>query len=223
MKTTKIIALAVVSGTLAASIITTPVLAWHPKGTIKKYVQNQTTGSALADANDATSAVTAKPGDIVKYVIEVSNTGTAASNNYNDMHFTKLTDTLPAGVELVSNPTQRTITEDLGIVKPGQKVTREYLVKVTSTKNADVITNKACFTGDSEVKDAPQNGCDPAVIKVSVPPVVPPKTPEPPVTPELPAELPHTGASAFVATGAAVGTGILGYAISLFAAKRRDQ
>lgn len=177
----------VVSGVVVAGAMTTTVAAWHPKGQIKKSVQNQTSKSALADANEAKSAVSTKTGDTLKYVIEVSNVGAAASNGYNDMAYTVMTDTLPAGIELASNPSQRTITENLGTLKPGQKVTKEYIVRVTSAKDKDVVTNKACFTGNSTVNDSPQSGCDPAVITVTVPP----KPEEPPKTPELPKEVPQ--------------------------------
>lgn len=233
MKVSKVLVLASVTGVVAASALATPAFAWHPKGVIKKSVQNQTTGSALSDANDKNSAVAAKPGDTLKYVIEVSNTG--ATGTSNEMHFTKLTDTLPAGVELIANPGNRTISEDLGVIKPGQKVTKEYLVKVTSTKDGDLIENKACFTGDSEVKDNPQQGCDVADVKVTVPKT--PEQPKPeqpketPKTPQTPApqvqaastELPHTGASDIIAPLAAFTTGAGAYAGRLLVIKRRQK
>lgn len=231
MNITKILTLASVTGVVAAGAIAAPALAWHPKGVIVKYVQNQTAGGTLTDANATASAVSAKPGDVLKYVIEIRNNGAAHDKGWNDMHFTKLTDTLPAGVELVSDPAKRQITEDLGVIKAGAKVTKEYLVKVTSTKNADVIENKACFTGDSEVKDQPQKGCDPAVVKVTVPPVVekppvvtPPTTP-PATPPQVKAAetLPETGASNFFAPIAAIGSGAIAYAGRLLAIKRRQQ
>jgi uncharacterized repeat protein (TIGR01451 family) len=233
MKVSKVLVIASLTGVVAASAFATPALAWHPKGVIKKSVQNQTTGSALSDANGASAAVAAKPGDTLKYVIEVSNTG--ATGTSNEMHFTKLTDTLPAGVELIANPSNRAISEDLGTIKPGAKVTKEYLVKVTSTKDGDVIENKACFTGDSEVKDNPQQGCDVADVKVSVPktpeqpkqpeqPKETPKAPETPATPQvLAAELPHTGASEVLAPIAAFTTGVGAYAGRLLVIKRRQK
>jgi uncharacterized repeat protein (TIGR01451 family) len=228
MKVSKILALASVTGVAAAGMITIPALAWHPKGVIKKYVQNQTAGGQLVDANDAASAVSAKTGDVLKYVIEISNDGAAATNGHNDMHYTKLTDTLPAGVELVSDPAKRTITEDLGVLTPGQKVTKEYLVKVTSTKDAAVIENEACFTGDSEVKDQPQKGCDTANVTVTVPPVVEPPKEEPKVEqpqPQVQAAqaLPETGAASLIAPVAAIGSGVIAYVGRLFAIKRRTQ
>jgi uncharacterized repeat protein (TIGR01451 family) len=232
MKVSKVLVLASVTGVVAASAIATPAFAWHPKGVIKKSVQNQTTGSALSDANDKNTAVAAKPGDTLKYVIEVSNIGTIGTSN--EMHFTKLTDTLPAGVELIANPSSRAIAEDLGVIKPGEKKTKEYLVKVTSTKDGALIENKACFTGDSEVKDNPQQGCDVADVTVSVPKI--PEQPKPeqpkpeapkPETPAAPqilaAELPETGTSAIVAPLAAITTGLGAYAGRLLVIKRRQK
>jgi uncharacterized repeat protein (TIGR01451 family)/LPXTG-motif cell wall-anchored protein len=231
MKVSKVLAVASLTGVVAASAIASPALAWHPKGVIKKSVQNQTTGSALSDANTASAAVAAKPGDTLKYVIEVSNTGSTGTSN--EMHFTKLTDTLPAGVELIADPAKRAINEDLGVVKPGQKVTKEYLVKVTSTKNNDLIENKACFTGDSEVKDNPQDGCDVADVKVTVPKTEEPKPepkPEQP-KPQTPApqvqaasvELPQTGASSVIAPLAAITSGVGAYAGRVLYIKRRQK
>jgi uncharacterized repeat protein (TIGR01451 family) len=169
--------------------IATPAFAWHPEGTIIKKVQNVTSKSDLSDANDAGSAVAAKPGDILNYVITVSNAQTS-DDGKNDMVNTVLKDTLPDGVEFVSNPSERTITENLGTLKPKQSVTKQYQVKVTATKDV-VITNKACFTGNSAANDNAQSGCDNAVVKVTVPetptpPVTPPTTPTAPTTPETP-------------------------------------
>jgi uncharacterized repeat protein (TIGR01451 family) len=207
------------------------VLAWHPKGQIKKSVQNVTTQSAVSDANDAKSAVTVKTGDTLKYVVEVSNTGAAADNGMNDMHDTVMTDTLPAGVELVSNPNQSKISENLGTLKPGQKVTKEYTVRVTANKDKQVVDNEACFTGDSAVKDAPQKGCDHAVVVLTVPEV--PKTPITPTAPEQPkgqgsapqvssavTTLPETGAGGVVAIFA--GVSVLGYAGHLVVSRKRQ-
>lgn len=212
---TSLLAGVVIAGSLGAS-----ALAWHPEGRIEKSVQNQTANSQLKDF------VEAEPGDVLKYVIEISNTGKSDSRGWNDMHYTELKDTLPAGVELVSNPSQRQITESLGKITPGQKVTREYLVRVTSDKDGDLVTNKACFTGDSEVKDKPQKGCDDAKVKVSV------SEPEEPA--EEPAKeaketepqiltaattLPKTGAGSLVGVFAGV-TG-LGYAAHRFISRKR--
>jgi uncharacterized repeat protein (TIGR01451 family) len=229
MKKISVLAAAGVTGVLTAATVSATALAWHPKGVITKSVMNQTAGSALSDANNAASAVSAKPGDVLKYVIEVRNDGSAGKTN--EMHFTKLTDKLPAGVELVSDPSKREITEDLGVIKPGEKVTKEYLVKVTSTKDGDLIENEACFTGDSEVKDNPQKGCDVANTKVSVPPKEEPKPEEPKPeepapTPETPApteSLPETGASAMLAPIAAVASGAVAYAGRLAHLKRRQK
>jgi uncharacterized repeat protein (TIGR01451 family) len=222
-KFTMIAATGVTSVAMAAAVVS-PAFAWHPKGQIVKSVQNVTTKSAMSDANNAATAVAAKPGDTLKYTIVVSNT--ADNDGSNDMAFTVLKDTLPAGVEMVSNASQRTITEDLGTIKPGKSVTKEYLVKVTAQKDG-IIENKACFTGDSEVKDNLQNGCDVANVKVTVPPVVvTPPTPAPvtpvsapvtPVAPAAPVELPKTGpANIIMLGGAAV---VVGYALNLMRLK----
>jgi uncharacterized repeat protein (TIGR01451 family) len=228
MKTSVKIAAAGITGVAMAASFATPALAWHPKGQIIKYVTNQTAGGAMSDANDAAHGVTAKQGDVLKYTIVVSNIGDAASNGYNDMAKTKLTDTLPAGVELVSDASKHDITEDLGTIKPGQKVTKEYVVKVTSDKEKDVITNKACFTGDSTANDNPQSGCDNAVVTVvNEKPQTPPTTPEQPKpetpAPEQPAPevLPNTGVGAIAVPAGIVS--ILGYAGNMLRIKRKNK
>jgi uncharacterized repeat protein (TIGR01451 family) len=216
-----------VTGVALAGAVVSPALAWHPKGTIVKYVQNETTSSALADANDEASAITANTGDTLKYVIKVSNTGATDDRGWNDMANTVLKDTLPAGVELVSDASQRQITVNLGTIKPGKTVTKEYEVKVTSTTDGDVVTNQACFTGNSTANDNPQSGCDDAVVKVHVPetpqppvtPPVTPTTPETPVTPETPKTLPNTGAGNIIVPAIIVSA--LGYAGYLTYLKRR--
>jgi uncharacterized repeat protein (TIGR01451 family) len=225
MKTTKLLLSGAVIGTIAIAGLTTTAFAWHPKGIITKKVQNITTGSALSEADTANQAVVAKPGDTLKYVIEVRNDGAADSKGYNDMAKTVMTDTLPAGIELASNPSQRQITENLGLIKPGQKVTKEYTVKVTASKNG-TIENTACFTGDSTANDNPQKGCNPAVVKVTVPekPTPPvtttpkPETPAPKV--EMPAELPKTGMTENI-LGSAVVLGAAWYAIHRYAISKR--
>lgn len=173
---------------VTAAIVASPALAWHPKGVIVKYVENQTLNMAKSDANDAVHAVAAKPGDVLKYTIVITNNGAADSRGYNDMAKTVMIDTLPAGVELVSNPATRTISENLGLVKPGQSVTKQYLVKVTADKDS-TIENRACFTGNSTANDNPQSGCDVADVKVTVP-ETPPTTPEQPKVPESPQQPP---------------------------------
>lgn len=229
MKVVRIAAVAVTTGAIVLGIAS-PLAAWHPKGVIKKEVLNQTTSSALSDANNAATAVAAKPGDVLKYVITVTNNGEKHEKGWNDMHHTVVTDTLPAGVELVSNPSQRQINENIGVVKAGESVKKEYLVKVTSNQNNAVIENKACFTGDSEVKDAPQKGCDTANVKVTVPPtpekpVEPTPTPEQPkevlpATTETPAVLPSTGPEALIASVASVSG--LAYGVNAYRQSRRN-
>lgn len=162
--------------------------AWHPQGTIKKSVQNVTTSSPIIDGN--TDSLTVKEGDILNYTIVIKNVAPNASNQYNDMAYTVMTDTLPAGIQLVSDPNKRTITENIGTILPGQSVTKTYQVKVVTNANGSILENKACFTANSVVKDNPQQGCDIAKVKTLVPPT-PPPTPTPP-TPPTPTPTPPT-------------------------------
>lgn len=216
-------------GIAAVGIVTLGIagnaLAWHPKGVIVKKVQNVTASSELADADTAATSVAAKPGDILKYVITIRNDGASDSRGYNDMANTVLTDTLPAGVELVGSPATRTVKHNLGTIKPGASVTKEFTVKVTANSD-QTIENTACFTGDSSVNDNPQHGCNPAVVTVTVPevPTTPetpetPTTPETPKTPEMPAELPKTGASDPIV--GILGVGALWYAVHRFLLSRK--
>lgn len=225
MKKSVFISTTALTGVALATSIVSPALAWHPEGKIVKQVTNVTAGTAKSDANNASSAVAAKPGDILTYTITISNPAKPAEKQYNDLAFVVLKDSLPAGVELVKDPSIRTINENLGTIVPGKSVTKELTVKVTATKNG-VIENKACFEGDSVVKDAPRKGCDTANVKVTVPPapVAPVETPKTPQTPapqpvepagkgavEAPAELPKTGpASVLAAAGLATIAGYLG-------------
>ncbi len=228
MKKLSLVAATSVTGVALAASIVSPAFAWHPKGQIVKSVQNVTTNSAMSDANTASTAVAAKPGDVLKYTVVVSNVGDVDSSGNNDMAKTVMTDTLPAGVTLVSNPSQRTISEDLGTIQPGKSMTREYTVKVTATTSG-TIQNQACFTGNSTANDNPQGGCDVAIVTVTVPPVVTPPTtvtPTPPapvtptpVAPTAPAVLPNTGAGSIILLGAIAS--VAGYALNVLRLKFR--
>jgi uncharacterized repeat protein (TIGR01451 family) len=110
MNISKVVLNAGIIGAITIAGLTTTAFAWHPKGAITKKVQNVTTSGVLSEADTANDAVKAKPGDVLKYVIEVSNVGLADKSGNNDMAKTVMTDTLPAGVELVGNATKRTIT-----------------------------------------------------------------------------------------------------------------
>ncbi len=221
-KSIKVLVSSSVTGVAVAGLMTSTAFAWHPKGMITKYVQNVTQNSQMANANDAQNAVAAKPGDTLKYTIVVENDGDASNDGNNDMAHTVMTDTLPAGV-VMADGSSSTISVDLGTIKPGQKVTKEYLVKVTSTKDGDLIENKACFTGNSTANDNPQKGCDVADVKVSVP--TPPVTPTPPVAPVTPqvqaaaTTLPNTGAGDLLLPAGIVSG--LGYAGNMLRLKRR--
>lgn len=233
MGKTKALAFSVAASVVMVGSIAAPTaFAWHPEGKIVKKVQNVTTKGELVDANDEKSAATAAPGDILTYVITVSNAQTN-DDGKNDMTNTVLSDTLPEGVELVSNASQRIITENLGTIKPKQSVTKQYQVKVTATTDGKIITNKACFTGNTAVNDNPQNGCEVAVVKVNnptpeqpKPPVTPPATTTPttPVAPIVPVDqsvvsaksdesLPQTGPASTIAI--AVAAIVAGYIFSM--------
>jgi uncharacterized repeat protein (TIGR01451 family) len=187
----------------------------------------------MSDANDEQNAVAAKPGDLLKYTIVVSNTGDANDQGQNDMASTKLTDTLPDGVELVINPSMRTITEDLGTIKPGEKVTKEYVVKVTASTDGATLNNKACFTGDSTKNDNPQQGCDVAIVKVNNPKTPETPTPTTPTTTTPPTtttttqpqvlststDMPNTGPGDVLTSAGAVAG--VGYAANMLRLKRR--
>jgi uncharacterized repeat protein (TIGR01451 family) len=218
MKKVTTLATAGLTTLITVGALSAPAYAWHPVGKIVKEVQNQTTGTPMSDANTESDAIAATTGDVLLYTITVRNDGEAASNGNNDMANTKLTDALPTGVELVSNPGQRTIEEDLGTIAPGKSVVKSYAVKVTSITDGDVITNSACFTGNSKVNDNPQGDCNVAVIKVKV---TPPTTPKPPVTPTTPETLPNTGSTALSASLLIAGAAVVGYTVNTLRLKLR--
>jgi len=239
MKSLKVLGGSTVTGVAIAAMVAVPVFACHPQGKILKTVQDVTTKSAASDANDAAHALSVTQGDILTYTITVSNQETVpGSKGEDEMTNTVLTDTLPAGVQLVSNPGQTTITENLGNIKAKGTVTKSYQVKVTTTTEGELV-NKACYTSGSNLGSKyNQNGCDVAIVKVSVPktppvtpPVTPPTTPTPTTptptpttpTPTTPAEvtsLPNTGASTFLAPIAAVVTAAGAYVGRLTYLKR---
>lgn len=226
MKSIKLLAVSGVAGVVMAGAMVSPAFAWHPVAKITKYVQNQTTGGQMADANDAGNpdVVFAKPGDTLKYTIVVENVGEADARGYNDLTGTVMTDELPDGVALASDTAKRAITENLGTLKPGQKVTKEYVVKVTSTKDHDVIKNEACVDGDSAINDNKQHKCDKAFVKVNVPPKTeqPPKEtpkPQPQILSAATTTLPSTGAGNFLLPAGIAGG--LGYVGNLLRLKRR--
>jgi uncharacterized repeat protein (TIGR01451 family) len=226
MKKVPLLVTSSLTGVLTAAAIAVPAYAWHPEGKITKSVQNQTTGSLMSDANTIDTAVSATTGDILLYSVTLQNVGATDGNGYNDMAFVKISDTLPTGLVFADDTQKRTINEDLANLKPGASVTKTYKVKVTSTKNGDVITNEACYDANSTVKDHPLHACDKAVIKVKVtPPVTPPEQPPvtPPTTPpvETPETLPDTGSTALTALMFVSVTAAIGYAVNTLRLKFR--
>lgn len=222
---------------LAGSISTT-TFAWHPQGNITKYVQNVTTSSLYADANDAQAAVIAEPGDTLKYKMVVTNPAPAADRQYNDLAFIKVTDALPVGVTLVSGGKDRdfgtaiVVPQSTATNKMGngvKSVEYEFTVKVNAdVANKTVICNTATFKGNSVKQDAPRNGSDKACVKVTVPPEAIAPTPEEPkpesptpgmgggqmlaTSTELPAVIPATGAESLAGLG--TGMSALAYVIA---------
>lgn len=237
-KVTALTSAAAVTVLVTGTVVGT-AFAWHPEGKITKSVQNVTAGGNAAAADTAATALTVKPGDVLQYTIEVENTAADNAKHTNDLAFTTIADTLPAGVVMVDTPNVRVITANLGTIKPGKSVVKQYKVKVTETVNGKLVENKACFFGDSAVKDSPKTGCDVAIVKVSNPPVVtPPVTPVTPVVPETPGKgeetpvveeetpeaLPSVGAgilAPFAAAAAAV-SGFAANSLRLKRANRRD-
>lgn len=219
----KLLTGATLASVAATLVMASPALAWHPKGYILKQVQDQTSNSAIVDANGSNSALAVKSGDTLVYTISVYNEGAPNALGDNDMANTVITDKLPAGVELVSDPSQRTVTfSNLGNITTQASVTKTITVKVTSTQDGAIIDNQACFTGNSTVNDNPQSGCDDAVVKVSVP--AKPVTPVTPVTPAAPqvkaaTTLPNTGSGNVIAI--ALAATVLGYLGSLFVKSKR--
>jgi uncharacterized repeat protein (TIGR01451 family) len=233
MKSLKVLGSAGATGVVMAALIVMPAFACRPQGKIVKTVQDVTTKSAVSDANDEAHALSVTQGDVLTYTVTVSNQETEiGSKGEDEMTNTTLTDTLPAGVELVSNPGQSTITENLGTIKAKGSVTKSYQVKVTATTDGATLTNKACYTSNSNLgSQYNQNGCEVAVVKVTVPktptpPVTPPATPVTPAaptaptpTPEAPTAtptaLPSTGATTYLAPLAAVVTAGAAYVARL--------
>lgn len=172
--------------------------ACHPQGVITKTVQNITAGTAVSDANSAKDAISAKPGDTLRYTITIKNTAASNTQGADDMLNTVMTDTLPDGVMLVGDTSTRAIHANFGTVASGKSVTKTYDVTVTSSADKAIIKNKACYTGDSKLSTGAQSGCDEADVIVSAPPVAAP-TPVTPVTPAAaqttpqPERLPNTG------------------------------
>lgn len=227
MKSLQKLATASATGVVIAATVATPVFACHPQGKIVKTVQDVTTSSAMADANTSASAPTVNKGDILTYTITVSNRETQVGAHGEDqMVSTKLTDTLPAGVELVANPSETTITENLGNIKAKGSVTRQYKVKVTSDTDGALLTNKACYKSTSNLGSKyNQNGCDVAIVKVHVPvtptPAPTPTPTKPTPTPQQPTVLPNTGAGNLIVPAALLS--ILGYAVNVLRLKFRAQ
>ena len=229
MKKVTLFTNATVISIIATTMIAAPAFACKPVGSIVKSVQDQTTNSATATSNSTTNALTVNSNDSLLYTITVKNSGAPESNGDDDMLNVQLTDTLPSGVQLVSDSSQTKISESLGTIKPGDSVTKTYSVKVTDDTNGAVLTNTACYSGGSMDNLDNQSGCDTAVVKVNVPaptPTTPPATTTTPTTPSTtapsasaPTTLPNTGSTAFSASILVISTAVAAYALNLLRVK----
>lgn len=158
---------AIASAALALSLAGS-AFAWHPDGEIVKEVKNLTQNSGWEDANSAASAVTAEPGDTLKFRITVKNVTDHPANGYNELWYIKVTDNLPAGLTLVSGRTGNNSLENLSA---GEQASYTFTATVNqSVSDGEVVCNTASFTGNSEVRDNPQSGSDDACVEVNVPP-----------------------------------------------------
>lgn len=177
----------------------------HPQPKITKMVQNTSEGalSPLVDANSPNAAIKAKPGDILTYVISVTNVAQEARDRLNDMVGISITDTLPEGVERVDLPNSpRTFTDRVTDLIPRVGVVKTYKVKVTATTDGLIQKNNVCLTSNGIHGNKPSRLCDVAYSRVVVPPAPPAPAPAPVVVPptpvpdqpiQLPAVLPQTG------------------------------
>ncbi len=198
------------------------VQAWHPVGAISKTVQNTSAAvAAPVEANTEETAIAVKTGDVVRYTITVSNKATANDRGYNDLAFIKVTDKVPEGLESVENPAQRTISFELKNLVPGESASKTVDMKVTATTNKLVVSNEACYTADSLVKDQPQAGCDLAKIRLNIPQTSSTSTvkPEPVVKAVATTTLPKTGVSNVFVVG--FGFGMTAYLVSLVTQRRK--
>jgi uncharacterized repeat protein (TIGR01451 family) len=239
MTTTKVYIMicALCTASIAGNLLSAVVnAAQEPAVSIKMTVQNQTTNSAPSDADTKEAALAAKPGDILKYVMTVTNTAEEAEDAKNDFTSVKVISALPAGLELVSDSSVREITEQLGTLTPGKAATKEFMARVTS-RGGDSVESKACFTGSYEKQSKPLSDCESAfaaIAAASTPPATPaPVETKPNPTPEPTPQqeqgktatdteaLPTTGPADFIAPLAALGAGSLAYTGRFIALKRR--
>lgn len=159
-----------------AASVSTVALAWHPEGKITKEVQNVTLNSAYADANESSSAISARPGDTLRYRITIVNPAAPAESQYHDLASIKSTDTLPVGVTMASGSKDKDFGSTVVVPQNTQgngtkSVSYDFTVKVnTDVNDGTLICNTAAFTGNSITNDAPRFGEDKACVKVTVPP-----------------------------------------------------
>ncbi|MBW3537983.1 DUF11 domain-containing protein [Candidatus Parcubacteria bacterium] len=138
----------------------------QPFGDIKKRVTNVTRDPNTKHAADTNAtAIEVQRGDELRYEVTISNLGTGTMDGI------RMTDTLPNGVALKSNPAMRNITKDFQPITADNFSYFTITVKVDSNvADGAYISNQACFVANKN-----QKGCDTAVVKVKVPKQTPPK------------------------------------------------
>jgi uncharacterized repeat protein (TIGR01451 family) len=225
MKKVSLFGGATVTSIVVATAIAAPVLACYPQGKIVKTVQDNTTGSAVVH-NGNSNPLSVNQGDTLTYTVTISNQETQEGDQHQaDMTNVVLTDTLPVGVQLISDPSQTTITEKIGTIPANGKKVVAYPVKVTATQDGELLENKACYTSESNLGSKyDESNCDYAYVSVHVP-VQPPSTPTPPTTPstpQTPTSLPDTGSTALSTSLFVGGTTIVAYGLNVLRLKLRS-
>lgn len=185
----------------------------RPEGKIAKEVIADNGEFIGADARIV--AVTRKPGETFQYRILVENKGNAPLTNV------VVRDTLPAGIELVSDPARREIEHPMADIPAGAARVLNLTVRVTSQKDDEYINNIACFSAAGGQKD-----CNNAYIRTDVPPaaapaaVTPPVPEQPSASPAVvqPVRLPEAGSGVLAAVA---GMGALGLSLRSYLSSRR--
>ncbi|MQA74706.1 MAG: DUF11 domain-containing protein [Solirubrobacterales bacterium] len=139
----------------------------------------------LKTADDATP----QPGATVTFTLRLTNHGPNGAENV------EITDTLPAGLELVSAPGCATAAGEptcgVGALAAGESRAFEITVRVADSLAGQQVTNTASASSDTPDPIA-ANGSDDATLEVGVstpqpPPGPPAPPPGPPITPPPPA------------------------------------
>jgi uncharacterized repeat protein (TIGR01451 family) len=188
-------AIIIIATLLTTFILTRPTLtSSNLKGFIRTYVQDQTNTNNVnySYGYSKSHPIVAKPDDILKYVVKIDN----PSHNQ-VMLATRLTDQLPSGLIVYSRKSSaNSIDEAVGIIKPGHTVTKSYFIKITSSKNGNVLLNQVCFSATSQEKSNSLDSCDNIYTKISYASLSP---------------LPDTGSSLAISEFTSLLSGVIAY------------